>query len=106
MILTQEADACHAALDMLERVDALNSERELEASASGDRFIPIKIGIGINTGRCTVGNMGSDLRFQYTVMGDTVNVASRLEGSNKGARFVDHHRIENRRCRGGPVRFA
>ncbi|MFZ0025191.1 MAG: adenylate/guanylate cyclase domain-containing protein [Pseudolabrys sp.] len=78
-----ESDACHAALDMLERVEALNQEREREASTSGTRFVPIKIGIGINTGRCTVGNMGSDLRFQYTVMGDSVNLASRLEGQTK-----------------------
>jgi adenylate cyclase len=78
-----ESDACHAALDMLERVDALNQEREREASTTGTRFVPIKIGIGINTGRCTVGNMGSDLRFQYTVMGDSVNLASRLEGQTK-----------------------
>jgi len=76
----QEIDACDAALNMLERVEALNREREREASVSGDRFTPIKMGIGITTGRCTVGNMGSDLRFQYTVMGDTVNLASRLEG--------------------------
>jgi len=79
----QEVNACHAALDMLEHVAALNHEREREASVSGTRFLPIKVGIGINTGRCTVGNMGSDLRFQYTVMGDTVNVASRLEGQTK-----------------------
>ena len=78
-----ESDACHAALDMLERVDALNREREREAFTTGSRFVPIKIGIGINTGRCTVGNMGSDLRFQYTVMGDGVNLASRLEGQTK-----------------------
>ena len=74
------ADACSAALDMLQRVDVLNQEREREAVATGVRFIPIKIGIGINTGRCVVGNMGSDLQFQYTVMGDSVNLASRLEG--------------------------
>jgi adenylate cyclase len=79
----QESDACHAALDMLDCVDALNQERRQEASASGAHFVPINIGIGINTGRCTVGNMGSDLRFQYTVMGDTVNLASRLEGQTK-----------------------
>jgi adenylate cyclase len=79
-----ERNACQAALDMLERVDALNQEREREASARGAAFVPIKIGIGINTGRCTVGNMGSDLRFQYTVMGDSVNLASRLEGQTKG----------------------
>jgi adenylate cyclase len=80
---TQEIDACHAALDMLDRVDALNAERKQEAAAASVPFVPIKIGIGINTGRCTVGNMGSDLRFQYTVMGDTVNLASRLEGQTK-----------------------
>jgi adenylate cyclase len=80
---TQEIDACHAALDMLERVDALNAEREQEAAAASVPFVPIRIGVGINTGRCTVGNMGSDLRFQYTVMGDTVNLASRIEGQTK-----------------------
>ena len=80
----QESDACHAALDMLERVEELNRERDREASATGAGVVPIKIGIGINTGRCTVGNMGSDLRFQYTVMGDSVNLASRLEGQTNG----------------------
>jgi adenylate cyclase len=80
---TQEIDSCHAALDMLDKVAALNEEREQEAASGGPRFIPIKIGVGIHTGRCTVGNMGSDLRFQYTVMGDTVNLASRLEGQTK-----------------------
>jgi adenylate cyclase len=75
-----ESHACNAALEMLEQVDLLNREREREASESGSRFIPIRVGIGINTGRCVVGNMGSDLRFQYTVMGDSVNLASRLEG--------------------------
>jgi adenylate cyclase len=82
-VAAQESNACHAALDMLARVDALNQEREREAAAANVSFLPIRMGIGINTGRCTVGNMGSDLRFQYTVMGDTVNVASRLEGQTK-----------------------
>jgi adenylate cyclase len=79
----QERNACHAALDMLDRVIELNRIREQEASAGGTPFVPIKMGIGINTGLCAVGNMGSDLRFQYTVMGDTVNLASRLEGQTK-----------------------
>jgi adenylate cyclase len=78
-----QANACDAALDMLERLEVLNTERKAEADASGKAFIPIKIGIGINTGRVTVGNMGSDMRFQYTVLGDSVNLASRIEGQTK-----------------------
>jgi len=78
-----EINACNAALEMLRRVDALNSQREQQARETGQRFIPIKVGVGINTGRCVVGNMGSDLRFNYSVLGDPVNLASRLEGQSK-----------------------
>jgi adenylate cyclase len=78
-----ELNACEAALEMLQRVEALNKHRESQARESGQRFIPIKIGVGINTGRCVVGNMGSDLRFNYSVLGDAVNLASRLEGQTK-----------------------
>jgi adenylate cyclase len=78
-----ELNACEAALDMLDRVDALNREREQAASAGDAPFIPIRIGVGINTGPCVVGNMGSDLRFDYSVLGDSVNLASRLEGQCK-----------------------
>jgi adenylate cyclase len=78
-----QLNACRAARDMLERVEELNRVREKEAAAAGAPFIPIKMGIGINTGPCAVGNMGSDLRFQYTVMGDSVNLASRIEGVTK-----------------------
>ncbi len=78
-----EINACEAALEMLRRVEMLNSQREQQAKESGQRFIPIKVGVGINTGRCVVGNMGSDLRFNYSVLGDPVNLASRLEGQSK-----------------------
>ena len=51
--------------------------------AEGREFHPIHIGVGLNTGDCVVGNMGSDERFAYTAMGDAVNLASRLEGQSK-----------------------
>lgn len=76
-------NACEAALDMLERVDALNKERESEAEHGGHVYIPLNVGVGLNTGICVVGNLGSDLRFDYSVLGDSVNLASRLEGQSK-----------------------
>jgi adenylate cyclase len=78
-----ELNACEAALDMLERVDELNQAREQEAKEEGRPFIPLNAGIGLNTGTCVVGNMGSDMRFDYSVFGDSVNLASRLEGQSK-----------------------
>jgi adenylate cyclase len=78
-----EVNACEAALEMLTRVVTINKAREQEAQEKGIRFIPLKIGIGLNSGRCVVGNMGSELRFNYSVLGDCVNLASRLEGQSK-----------------------
>ena len=78
-----EIKACAAALAMIDRLGALNRERQEEATSAGQPFLPFRIGIGINTGRCVVGNLGSDLRFNYSVLGDPVNVASRLEGQTK-----------------------
>jgi adenylate cyclase len=78
-----ELNACEAALDMLEHVDELNQVREQEAKEEGRPFIPLNAGIGLNTGICVVGNMGSDLKFNYSVFGDSVNLASRLEGQSK-----------------------
>ena len=80
---SHELNACEAAVDMLDRVEQLNRERKETAAESGAPFIPIHIGVGINTGHCVVGNMGSDLRFDYSVLGDSVNLASRLEGQCK-----------------------
>ncbi|MHC2331251.1 CHASE2 domain-containing protein [Bradyrhizobium sp. USDA 4454] len=78
-----QLNACDAALDMLERVDDLNRAREQEAKDGGHVYVPLNIGVGLNTGTCVVGNMGSDVRFDYSVFGDSVNLASRLEGQSK-----------------------
>jgi adenylate cyclase len=78
-----ELKACAAALEMMDRLAVLNLERQAEAQAAGQPFLPFRIGVGINTGRCLVGNLGSDLRFNYSVLGDPVNVAARLESQTK-----------------------
>jgi adenylate cyclase len=77
------ADACAASLKMMENLDQVNAERESEARENGTPYVPLRIGIGINTGECVVGNMGSDMRFDYSVLGDSVNLASRLEGQSE-----------------------
>ena len=78
-----EINACEAAIDMLEKIDEVNKQREQEAAAGGHVYIPLNVGIGLNTGLGVVGNMGSDLKFNYSVLGDSVNLASRLEGQSK-----------------------
>jgi len=69
--------ACRSALEMMAGLKKLN-EKWVEEGKK-----PLDVGIGINTGVMVVGNMGSELRFDYTVMGDSVNLASRLEDANK-----------------------
>jgi adenylate cyclase len=78
-----EINACEAAVDMLEKIDEVNKEREQEAVDGGHVYIPLNVGIGLNTGIGVVGNMGSDQKFNYSVLGDSVNLASRLEGQTK-----------------------
>ncbi|MBI5883667.1 MAG: adenylate/guanylate cyclase domain-containing protein [Elusimicrobia bacterium] len=72
-----------AALDMHSTLSSLNEVRKVQAEASGAKFVPVKVRTGLNTGSCIVGNMGSEHRFDYSVIGDDVNLASRLEGANK-----------------------
>ena len=76
--LTDHADrACLVALDMIDELKQFNL---LEIEKENP---PLRIGIGINTGDMTVGNIGSMKRFDYTVIGDAVNVGARIEGLTK-----------------------
>ena len=65
------------ARDMLALIDDLNAELDAEGLPN------LNVGVGINSGQCVVGNMGSQSRFDYSVLGDAVNVASRLEGQTR-----------------------
>ncbi|MBC2804573.1 adenylate/guanylate cyclase domain-containing protein [Rhizobium ruizarguesonis] len=75
--------AVKASLAMQAAISSLNRELEREAAARGGRPHVLKMGVGINTGECIVGNMGSTRRFDYSCLGDSVNLASRLEGASK-----------------------
>ncbi len=75
--------ACDAALAMTAALEPVNVKLKAQAEAEGRPFFPLNAGIGINSGPCAVGNMGSRQRFAYSALGDTVNLASRLEGQTK-----------------------
>ena len=77
----QHRNAARAALDMVRKLDALNAGegRDPDAAWPG----PVRIGIGLNCGLCCVGNMGSAQRLSYSLIGDTVNLSSRIEGLTK-----------------------
>lgn len=76
-----QREACRTVLDMRRRLAKLNAT--LRSENSGEAAPQFAVGIGLNSGRCSVGNMGSDFRLAYTAMGDAVNLASRLEGMTR-----------------------
>jgi adenylate cyclase len=78
--LRNEKHAINGVLAALKMIDVLLEFNE-QSKQTGRPIIDI--GIGLNTGNATVGNMGSEKRFDYTVLGDNVNLASRLEGLTK-----------------------
>src|SRR5205807_2557716 len=83
---THADDAVAAGCSMLRRLELFNADLVRANEA------PLGIGIGINTGRAIVGSIGSSKRMEFTVIGNTVNVASRIEGLNKalGTSLKDH----------------
>ena len=76
-------DPEHARNGILAGLEMQQRLRELQPYFKAQNWPAIRIGVGVNTGRMSVGNMGSKIRLAYTVMGDAVNLASRLEGITK-----------------------
>ncbi len=76
-------NACLSALRMNEALVPINEAIKKKAQETGQNAVLLNAGIGINTGPCSVGNMGSRQRFAYSALGDAVNLASRLEGQTK-----------------------
>jgi adenylate cyclase len=74
--------AAQAAIAMVEALPAINRhvQSRLPDPKGGGEKPAIRIGVGVNSGDCVVGNMGSAHRFDYSVLGDAVNLASRIEG--------------------------
>jgi len=77
------SDADHARQGVISAFEMLKAMEELNIEFVRKNWPPIKVGIGLNSGKVSVGNMGSEIRLAYTVMGDAVNLASRLEGITK-----------------------
>ncbi|MXN65415.1 CHASE2 domain-containing protein [Stappia sp. GBMRC 2046] len=77
------AHACRAALALAETVNRLNEEDAFGFKTRGLPSQDVRIGVGINSGPACVGNMGSTRRFNYSVIGDVVNIAARIESSCK-----------------------
>ena len=76
--------AVESAREIIDATEQLNVELEPL------KLPPINVGIGINTGDCIVGNMGSELRFDYSVIGDAVNLGARLEAQAARGKYLDN----------------
>jgi adenylate cyclase len=75
-------NAVRTAVTMQKRLISLNQELTTEG------FVPVNIGIGLHTGEATIGYIGSDQRSEYTAIGDTVNLAARLESNTRGGQIL------------------
>ena len=79
----------HAELAVKSAVEVIEATKGLNEELKPLNLPPINVGIGISTGECIVGNMGSELRFDYSVIGDAVNLGARLEGQTRNYDGVD-----------------
>ena len=79
----------HADLAVKSALEVLEATKQLNEELSPLNLPPINVGIGISTGECIVGNMGSEIRFDYSVIGDAVNLGARLEGQTRNYDGVD-----------------
>jgi adenylate cyclase len=79
----------HADMAIKTSIEIIEATRKLNEELKPLNLPPINVGIGVNTGDCIVGNMGSEVRFDYSVIGDAVNLAARLEGQTRNYEGVD-----------------
>jgi len=79
----------HAELAIKTSIEILEATKKLNEELAPLKLPPINVGIGVNTGDCIVGNMGSEVRFDYSVIGDAVNLGARLEGQTRNYDGVD-----------------
>ena len=79
----------HADKAVMTAIEILDAGKELQKELEDKGLPTIGVGIGINTGDCIVGNMGSESRFDYSVIGDSVNLGARLEGQTRNYDGVD-----------------
>ena len=96
----------HADLAVNSAMEVLEATKYLNEELSPLNLPPINVGIGISTGECIVGNMGSELRFDYSVIGDAVNLGARLEGQTRNYDGVDVLLSERtyQQCKNGAYR--
>ena len=79
----------HADMAIRTSIEIIEATGKLNEQLKPLNLPPINVGIGVNTGDCIVGNMGSEVRFDYSVIGDAVNLAARLEGQTRNYDGVD-----------------
>jgi adenylate cyclase len=86
----------HAEMAVKSGIEIEEAIRELQTEYEERALPPINVGTGINTGTCIVGNMGSESRFDYSVIGDAVNLAARLEATAGRGQYLENKTIMSR----------